>query len=136
MEKGFRDMGPRRWILAVVLFVALLGVGTAIGWRLYDIGYNHGLAHNGTATVVLRDSGFHGGFFPFGIFFIPLFFFLFFGLCRLIFWRGMWGGGYGPRRFDDGQPFSQERRDRFAEWHRRQHESMADPNPPPGTPSS
>ena len=81
----------------VLLLVILAGV--AIGVGAYHAGVAHGLAESGD-----RWTGGPGGrarrvvgFFPFGIFLFPLFFFLIFGLLRAAFWGRRWRG-YGHRR--------------------------------------
>jgi len=61
----------------------------------------------------------HFGFFPFGICGSILFLFLFLGLMRMIFFRGMWHRGHmhGPwgKHWEGGVPSM------FDEWHKRAH---------------
>ena len=67
--------------------------------------------------------GHHFGFFPIGTICGSIFFlFLFFGLIKMIFFRGMWHRGWeghkhGPwgRNWEDGVP------PMFNEWHKRSH---------------
>jgi hypothetical protein len=126
----------RRWIFAG-LFVLTLGAIVAAGaiwgdgdWgppdrdtevvRIVDDQGNTVAA--GSTIIVERDRG---GFFPFGIFFIPLAFLLFFGLARLFFGGGPRGGPWGPG--------GDHRAQWLDEWHKRQHQEMANPAPPAAT---
>ena len=66
--------------------------------------------------------GHHFGFIPFGFCGSILFLFLFLGLIRMIFFRGMWHRGWeghkhGPwgRHWENGVPSM------FEEWHKRAH---------------
>ena len=84
-------------------WLALVGLaifGVVVGLLAYNAGYSHGLAHSGTAVTVVRDTG----FFPLGFFAI---FFLGMFVLRIFFWSS-W-----RRRWP---------RDRFNDWHDRQHE--------------
>jgi hypothetical protein len=71
--------------------------------------------------------GHHFGFFPFGAICGSIFFlFLFFGIMRMIFFRGMWHGSWeghkhGPwgRHWENGVP------PMFEEWHKRAHGEAA-----------
>jgi hypothetical protein len=106
----------KRWLLPVILLLFIGGgIATAIavgdGWddRHHDE-VTRVVDANGDETIVIRDDR---PFFPFGILFIPLFIFLFFGVMRAVFWRGRWGRR-GP--WDGGAPGW------FDEWHRRAHE--------------
>jgi hypothetical protein len=109
----------RRWIGALVILLALIAGGTAIGVGAYHAGFAHGLAqHAATSVVYAGGAGF--GFFPFGIFLFPLFFILLFmGLRFAMGGRRRWdgggpGGGHGPGGGDA--------RSKIEEWHRREHE--------------
>lgn len=105
-----------RWfvIIAGVLLVA------AVGFWAYQAGVAHGVAQSG--KIVAPPSGpypypypYYGWHRPwgFGFFFVPILFFIFFGVfARALFWRRAWyGGGYGPCG----------PRGRFEEWHRQAH---------------
>jgi hypothetical protein len=123
--KEFKMNG--RVILSVLLVLLLIAVVAGVGVYAYNAGVAQGMVASGKLTTpsdgvpypylapfFFRPWGFGFGFF--GIL-APLFFFLLiFGLFRLIFWRGAWGGG-GPRRYwREGVPPA------FEEWHRRSHE--------------
>src|SRR5436309_16059989 len=84
----------RRGMAIVVLILAILG-GVAIGVGAYHAGVTHGLAQAATGGQVVRVIGPGWGFFPFGIFLLPLFFFLIFGLLRVPFFGRRWHG-HGP----------------------------------------
>jgi hypothetical protein len=117
-------MGHRfGWIGPIVVVVVALVVG-AVG---YNIGLSHGLAMGAPAAgapwagmpyMWYRPWGFGFGFGP--LFFLLLFFFVFRPL--------LWGGFY-RRRWSHAHPY--EIPPRFEEWHRRAHEQMNNPNPPP-----
>jgi hypothetical protein len=106
-----------RWVFAALLALLVVGgIATAIyagdGWDHHHNEVTRVVDGNGTETIVVHDG--RPFFFPFGFLFIPLAFFLIFGLMRALFWRGPWGGG-GPW---NGNP-----RARFEEWHRQAHQS-------------
>jgi hypothetical protein len=110
-----------RWIALVLVIVAFVGVGAFFasqndddGWGPWD--NDHEIVRtidnpDGTTSTVIveRDRGFPGFFFfPFGFF---LFWVVIFFVVRPLFWRG-------------GPPGGDRMRDRFAEWHRQEHERM------------
>ncbi len=122
----------RRWIAgALVLLVLAGGVIAAAIWgpdgrwndrhdgvevvRVVD---EEGTTSttDGDTVIIARERG----FFPFGLFLVPLAFLFVFLAFRFLFW-GPRGGG--PWR---GEPSSQW----LEEWHRRQHDGS---QPPPGT---
>jgi hypothetical protein len=76
---------------------------------------------SGANTIIIERGG--PGFFPFGIFLIPLGILFFIGVLRLV---------MGGRPFGGPGAWGGDREARLAEWHRRQHEDDA---PPPATPS-
>src|SRR5947207_15224131 len=88
----------RRGMAIVVLILAILG-GVAIGVGAYHAAVTHGLAQAATGGQVVRVVGPGWGFFPFGTFLFPRFFFLIFGLLRVAFFRRRWHG-YGPCGWD------------------------------------
>lgn len=97
--------------MLALLVVALLA---AAGWRLYDVGYDHGLtdgvakAATSSTVVVHDDYGHRGGFFPFFLIF-PIGFFILFFIVRPLAWGARWGGRDGMRR-------------NLETWHREQHQ--------------
>jgi hypothetical protein len=117
-----------------VITVLVLGALGAIGYGLWQTGYQQGLVENG-AEIVVPGPGvgvgpyWHGGWGWgfFGIFRI-LFLILIIGLiARFFFGPRHWGWGPGPYRYgpwDDRQAVDE----RLSEWHRQAH----DENPPEG----
>jgi hypothetical protein len=112
----------RRWmaVIAVVLLI-LAGVGIAVA--AYHAGQHHGVAQGlreaGQGVRVVRVEG-GRGFFPFGLFFFPLFLFGIFFLFRAAFWGSRWRG-YGPGPGGPGR-WHEERERMLDDWHRRSHE--------------
>jgi hypothetical protein len=108
-------------------------VGVAIGVGAYHAGVTHGLAQAAGDGRVVRVVGPEEGFFPFGLFLFPLFFFLVFGLARGLFWRRRWGGpgpwgpGHHPEHWSKDGPAM------FEEWHRHQHEKESGATSGPGS---
>jgi hypothetical protein len=119
------------WAFFAVVLVVLLAVG--IGIPAYNMGVAQGLADSGKIVVppagappaavppvgVPYGYGWRGHFGPFGFgfgflwcLFPLLFFFLFFGVMRAVFWKSGfgWRGSNGT-----GVP------PRFEEWHKRAH---------------
>lgn len=100
-------------VLATVLVLTGLG---AVGYAVYQAGYQQGLAEN-AAEVVVRGGPF---FFP-GLFFGLIFLLFLFGFAgRMFFWTRWRGGYHGPRAWDHepGSPMEK----RLQEWHRQAHE--------------
>jgi hypothetical protein len=142
-------------ILAVVL-IALAGVGVAVG--AYHAGETHGLAQqiqtlptttsDGTQAVRVVDPaygygyGWHGGFFPFGLFVFPLFIIGIILLVRALVWRpGPWRGwgpggpgGYGGGPGGHGGP-RDEWMNKAEAWHREMHERGEPGSGEPSTPA-
>jgi hypothetical protein len=118
-------MRRTRWI-AVAILVVLVGVG--IGVSAYHAGVTNGLAQAAAGTDVVRivgpGYGYGWGFFPFGLFLFPLFFFLIFGVLRGALWGRRWGGPWNGG--DDGPGHRHVGHDRWKagaeDWHRRQHD--------------
>lgn len=120
-----------RTIPVVVLVLLLIAGAIGIGIYAYNVGVAQGLADSG--KLVAPAPGvvpypyygpyfFHGpfgfGYGFLGCLFPLLFFFLFFGLLRGLFWRGRWGwGGYRGGEWKGAPPM-------FEEWHKRAHEGQ------------
>ena len=92
-------------------------------------------------TIVIERDGHRGGFFPFGLFLVPLVVIGFFALMRAIFWRP-WHpggpGGFGASRMYGGPYGGDDSRGTppwFAEWHRREHarDAASTPHAPSST---
>lgn len=128
----------QRVIVGILLVLALVVGGVAVGRSAYQAGLARGLADSGQVGQNTPPGqgeprpgprpypyygpyGWHGpwgfGFGFFGFLFPLLFLFLIFGLVRGLFWRGhggppgYWGRGVPPM---------------FEEWHRRAHESKGE----------
>jgi hypothetical protein len=117
--------------IAALVLVILAGV--AIGTGAYHAGVSHGLAEAASGGQVVRvvgpGYGYGWGFFPFGIFLFPLFFFAVFALLRGAFWGRRWGGHDHPHK---GPGWSGDGPSRFEEWHKRQHEQASGDHPSSG----
>lgn len=126
-------------IFGVVLFLALLGV---VGGFAFRAGVTQGIsqapevasaieqaAENGQGNPMTYSHGFgygyphhfgyghHFGFFPFGICGSIFLLFFFFGVMKMIFFRGWRHGhhGWGHHKWEHGVP------PHFSEWHKRAH---------------
>ena len=109
-----------RWIA----LVGALLLAAAVGFAAWQAGVAHGIEQSG--KIVVPPSGgpypypYYGWHRPwgFGFLFIPLFIAFWFFVVRGLFWRRAWyGGGCGPRHFD--------------EWHRQAHARDAGAAAPP-----
>ena len=130
----------RRNIVGTVLITLLIvGALGAIGFGLWQMGYQRGLVETGAEVVTRTVNGIHGwwgpgwgiGFGFFGLFFKVLLFFLLFGLiARFFFGPRRWGGPgpYWGRDWHEGEGSPEQR---MTEWHDRAHGSQ--PNPKPET---
>jgi hypothetical protein len=124
----------RRSAIGAILFAILvLGALGAVGYGVYQIGYEQGLVASG-AEVVGPLVGYYPGLLGFGIFglFFKIFFlFLVLALIgRFFFGRRRWRGGppWAKEWHEGGtSPMDQ----RLAEWHRRAHTD----GPPEGSTS-
>jgi len=111
-------------VLAVVL---LLGVIGALGFGLWNSGYQQGLVETVDATTeVVVTTPYYPGYYGFGVFgliFKIFFAFLFFGLIfKFLFgwrhWRGYQNGpGAGPRH----DHYRSTMEDRMKRWHDEAH---------------
>jgi hypothetical protein len=131
----------RRSVIGTVL-ITLLAVGAlgAIGFGLWQMGYQRGLVETGAEVIVNTGRAVQGwwgpgwgfgGFGFFGLFFKVLLFFLLFGLiARLFFGPRRWGGP-GPYWARDWHEDQGPPEQRMTEWHDRAHGSQ--PNPKPET---
>jgi hypothetical protein len=133
--------GGFRFVIGLVLVVALILGAAAIGYAAYTAGITQGAAIAGGASAIavgapavvpayapygpmMYPYGYpHFGFGFLGCL-VPLFFlFVVFGVFRFVVRGGMWGhrhGGWGPKGFmrDDMRAQWMERAE---EWHRKQH---------------
>lgn len=103
--------------LAIVAFALIAIFGPDRDWDTHrtsvdvvQVVDDQGQPVDNANTIIIERGG--RGFFPFGIFVIPLGILFFFGVLRLFF--GPRFGGPGPR--------SGPREDWLNDWHRRQHE--------------
>lgn len=111
-------------ILATILLLGALG---AIGYSIFQTGYQQGLVENADVVTPAAGVVYYPGWWGlglFGILFKVLFLFLIIGfVSRLFFWRRRWGG---PRRFSDagwtGPHHEGPMGSKFAEWHQKMHE--------------
>lgn len=128
----------RRNVIGTVL-ITLLVVGAlgAIGFGLWQMGYQRGLVETGAEVVVNTNRGIDGwwgpgwgiGFGFFGIFFKILLFILLFGLiARLFFGPRRWGPYWG-RDWYGGESSPMEHH--MTEWHDRAHDNAPNPKPDP-----
>jgi hypothetical protein len=125
-----------------LLTVLVLGALGAVGYGVYQIGFEQGLAQSGAEVIVNPPGtvvypGLHPGIWGFGfvgIFFKILFFVLIFGLiARIFFGRRRWGWGPGPYRGRPGWHHDHSpMEDHLGEWHRQAHEGHADEDPADG----
>jgi hypothetical protein len=114
----------RAFGIGALILIILMGV--AIGVGAYHAGVTHGLAQAADGGRIVRVVGPEEGFFPFGLFLFPLFFFLVLFLARGLFWRRRWygNGSWGPDHHGGPGPWSKGGPAMFEEWHRHQHESQ------------
>jgi hypothetical protein len=137
-----------RFIVQLVLGIALVAGVVALGVGVYQAGFAAGLASEGGAVVTPPLGygygwGWHGGFGIFGFLGFFLFLFLLFGLFRALAWsgrgwrggpagygRGPWGPGHGPGHDHPGtERWRAAGQDWFDEWHRRAHEGAPEGRP-------
>lgn len=124
-----------RGFFRVLAVIAVMVILAGIGIGIYNAGIGAGVAEaarqaaaSGDPVAVLPGygygwHGYGGGFFPFGILFWILGFFLVFALVRAAFGGGRrWGGPGG------GNGWREERERRLEDWHRAAH----DERPPAG----
>ena len=132
----------RRNVIGTVLITLLIvGALGAIGFGLWQMGYQRGLVETGTEVVTRTVNGIQGwwgpgwgfgGFGFFGLFFKVLLFFLLFGLiARLFFGPRRWGGPgpYWGRGWHEGQGSPVEQH--MTEWHDQAHGNPPNPKPEP-----
>ena len=126
----------RKMVGTVLITLLVVGALGAIGFGLYQTGFQQGLVENGADVIV--DGARHGfrggwggpgwgfGFGFFGLILRILFFFLIFGLiARLFFGPRRWGP-YWAGRWDEGHAPMEER---LSQWHEKAHGQ--DPTPKP-----
>ena len=114
---------------AVLVLMLLVGVG--VGITAYNAGVSHGLSEAAEGGQIVRVVGPGFGFFPFGLFLFPLFFFLILGIGRrAAFGHRGWGG---PGHHGDWKEGRERFEERAREWHEREHEPKAENAPPTAT---
>jgi hypothetical protein len=130
----------RRNVIGTIL-ITLLVVGAlgAIGFGLWQMGYQTGLVETGAEVVVNTargvgdwwGPGWGVGFGFFGFFFKILFVILLIGLIsRLFFGPRRWGPGpYWGRGWHEGEPPPGDQH--LAEWHEKAHRGETTPEPGP-----
>jgi hypothetical protein len=133
----------RRILPGVLITVLVVGALAAVGGLAYRAGIIQGLTQSGKVEFVAPPAG---GFYPYhpGLFFHPFsflgclvplfFFFLFFGVMRMVFFRP-WGWRHGGPGLMHHGPWGGERGhvpSMFEEWHKRAHGEGApgEPEPP------
>jgi hypothetical protein len=131
----------RRNVVGTVLITMLIvGALGAIGFGLWQMGYQRGLVETGAEVVVNTGRTMQGwwgpgwgfGFGFFGLFFKVLLVFLLFGLiARFFFGPRRWGGPgpYWGRDWHEGQSSPMEQH--MTEWHDRAHGNQPNPKPAP-----
>jgi hypothetical protein len=121
--------------IVFTVFVVLVVVAAVLGIAgyAYNLGLTQGMATNVKLEVpstgampypyFYRSFGMHGfGGFGFLSCLVPLFFFfILFGVMRMVFWRARWGGMH--RRHWDKETIPPM----VAEWHRKMHEQQSQP---------
>jgi hypothetical protein len=118
-----------KWLLAIALVLVVIVGAVTLGAYAYNIGLAQGVAQAdklpAPATGVMpyrfaggpfffRPWGFGFGFL--GCLFPLFFFFLFFGLLRMMFWGRRWGWRGHHGMSEHGVPHM------FEEWHQKMHE--------------
>ena len=113
-------------LIVLVIAASVLGIAS----YAYNMGLTQGMATNVKLDVPTTGAvpypyfyapfGMHGfGSFGFLSCLVPLFFFfVLFGVMRMVFWRARWGGMH-HRKWEGGVPPMAE------EWHRKMHEQQA-----------
>jgi hypothetical protein len=131
----------RRNVVGTVLITLLIvGALGAIGFGLWQMGYQRGLVETGAEVVTRTVNGIHGwwgpgwglaGFGFFGLFFKVLLFFLLFGLIARVFFGPRRWGGPGPYWGQDWHEGQGSPEQRMTEWHDRAHDNLPNPKPKP-----
>lgn len=114
----------------VVVLVLLVALVWAVGYGIWDAGYDRGVLDGAEATEIIvadRDRG----FFPFGAVLGFFFLFLLFGmLFRFAFGGRRWGGHY---KGDGPGGYRNHMEERMKRWHDEAHGSgqAGEPAEPP-----
>jgi len=126
-----KDRTGLRFVLGVVLVVALIAAAAALGWIAYNAGLTRGAAQAAGAPPSVAPYGM--------VRLVPLaFLFLVFSLFRLVVWGGMgrhMHGGWGPRGGFNPEGMREHWRQRMDEWHREAH-ATGSGEPPADKPSA
>ena len=107
----------------IAMIVSALVLAAIVGALAYNAGVMHGVEQSGKIVVAAPGAYPHYAWHPFGFFFPPFFFILFWILiARSFFWRRGWHRGAcgADSRLED--------------WHRHAHERMWDNEEKGGTP--
>lgn len=123
-------MRRNTFIIIILSLVGLAGLA-AVGYGVFQIGYEQGLVETGAEVVrTVGPAGFPGwgggGFWVVGIFFRVLFLILILTLIsRVAFGWRRWGGPPWARGMSDDHPMHR----RLEDWHSKAHESGSGPAP-------
>lgn len=116
-----------RWLGRLIPLTILVALVVGLGFAISQWGGDHGVIETVTTTadgetVITREGGrdFPGFFFfPFAFFGLILFWFLFMGLMKAMFFGFRGGGGHGPGGWDRGYPNGEWRRGGRQRWEER-----------------
>ena len=137
------------FVFRLIGVVLLIGLMVAGGFMAYRVGVGQGISQAPAVATAISQAaengqsapippmmygrgygygyypmyGHHFGFFPFGAICGSIFFlFLFLGLMRVIFFRGMWHRGWeGHKHGPWGRDWEGSVPPMFNEWHKRAH---------------
>ena len=112
-----------RVFLRVMLVVVLIAAIGAVGYGIWDAGYQQALVESADANVEVVVATGYPGYGGFGFIFKALFVFLLFGLLFkfILGWRR-----WGPRRLGSGgrsgsHDYRSRMKDHLADWHDQAH---------------
>ncbi len=117
----------------IVVFLLLITVVWAVGYGIWDAGYDQGVIDGAEATEIVIADRYRGGFFPFGAIFGFFFLFLLFGMMfKFAFGWRRWGRHY--KGYSSGE-YRSHMEERMSKWHDKAHgraprEETAEPPSP------